>query len=279
MRLYRSNSQRSWTLGRWGDSLPEVPSPESLLVGFLSLIGVSGGVLALVGSAFAIQSWYEWAKRAAAGTVRATSALSSAGHALNRMTATRVALASVATLIIGAAQLLTVGLCYLGGNYISMFFDEPRWRAVVALLEQDAIQAVQAGEIFSTLQLDWISGTYIAIAAVVLSMSYVRAGGKARRDVAGLGVVIGLPAFVLLWLAAAAALVLVAIFLFTIAIALFMLLATGTNDLGTIASESFTNALPLIIGATVCGLYYGACQAAVHGSNVVVRMWRPIPVM
>ncbi len=68
---------------------------------------------------------------------RAAPALAAAGGRLRRTPSIRSLVTLAVTVLVPAAQLLAVGLCFLGGNYVSMVFEDYRWRAAVAAIRTD----------------------------------------------------------------------------------------------------------------------------------------------
>jgi len=248
-----------------------IPSFDEVLFQILGLLGVSGSIIALIGAAFAAQSWYDGVKMTIEFTGRARRAAGRAGAALASMRPIRGVAAVFISLVVPVAQTLTVGLCYLGGNYISMIFHEERWQRLIVAIRADPRRFYHPEQWAQFLTFDWISSGYVVLAIVVLVRSYriARQPDPSGDRLDNAGTLLAWPAAILLFLAGAA----LVICLILLALTLLLTLVTSENDSGKALRDGLTNIVPLLVGGSVCLLYFGACQAAVHGSRLVVRAW------
>lgn len=138
--------------------------------------------MSLIGLAFAIQSWVDAAKQIHGGYRWAGGVVQRGGTALMGMPGARAAVALLTTLLVPAAQLLTLGLCYLGGNYMSMGFgDDARAEAALKLLRHDPWVVLHPHQATQVLTLDWWSGGCVVLAAVFLIRSY-KLAAAGRND-------------------------------------------------------------------------------------------------
>ena len=266
--------------------VPQPPDPESLLKLLLSTAGVSSTIIALMSLAFVLSNWFGATKSAieVAKFARRTTKYA------YRLRPVQGLLSVMVLILVPAAQILTLCLCYLGGNYVALIFDQPRWRRVLNTLTTDPALRVDSDSIFQVLQphwlrgaydaispllqLDWISGSYVALAGFLIIMSYpwsIRSDD--RLDMAGK--LVALPATVLLLMAYVGAILYALVTLLSFGIFLLSLLAGVHQTFGEWAKETLVTAIPLIVGAAGCGLYYWACQAAVRGSGLVTGTWHP----
>jgi hypothetical protein len=247
----------------------EIPSVDEVLVQILGLLGLSGSIIALVTVAFAAQSWYDGVKMSIAFTRKARRGFGAASTALMSMSPIRGAAAVLITAVVPLAQALTVGLCFIGGNYISMIVNEERWAIAVAVIKEDPGHVYQPDRLAQFLTLDWISGAYVALAIIVLVRSYRLAHDSSRDRLGNAGLLIAWPAALLLFLAGVALVICLVLLLLTF----LLTLVTQQDDSATTLNGGLVNIVPLLIGGSVCLVYYSACQAAVHGSRLVVRAW------
>src|SRR5690242_14259929 len=94
--------------------LPQVPQLQQFDDWFkstLSTLGVSAGIVSLVGLAFAVQSWWDAARQVAGGSRWLGSRMRDGGIALLRMRLARAVIALLTAALVPPAQLLTLGLC------------------------------------------------------------------------------------------------------------------------------------------------------------------------
>jgi hypothetical protein len=246
-----------------------IPSFDEIVVQILGVLGVGGSIIILVGTAFAVQSWYDGARMTIAFTRKARRGIGAAGAALMSMTPIRGVAAVVITLVVPVAQVLAIGLCFLGGNYLSMIFHQERWQTAVAVIREDPEHIYDPQRLSRFLALDWISGGYVLLAVVVLVRSYRLARNVSGDSLGTAGMVLAWPAALLLFLAGVALVICLVLLLLT----LLLTLVTDENDSGSALKNGLANLVPLLVGGSVCLVYYGACQAAVHGSRLVVRAW------
>lgn len=246
--------------------MSEIPTFDEAVPATLALLGASAGILGLVGAAFALYSWYAGLRGIAAGARQAGSVLSRAAAALIGMRPVQLAVAALATVIVASAQALTLGLCFLGGNYVSMIFNEWRWQLPLEVVMDDPVGSLHPDQWSQFLVLDWVVGAYLVLAVVVLGFSYRWALDDA--DLGGVGAVLALPATILLFIGGP--LFLLALVVWALGWPLYALGGEGSEYL----SDAVSNLLPGVVGLSATAIYYGACQAAVRGSGLLVRAWR-----
>ena len=256
--------------------LPQVPELKQFDDWFkstLSALGVSAGIVSLVGLAFAIQSWWDAAKQVSEGSRWLGGKVRDGGAALMRMRLARAMIALLTALLVPPAQLLALGLCYLGGNYMSMGFgDDARARAALTLLRQDPWVVLRPAEAAQVLTLDWWSGGCVVLAAVALIRSYKLAAEGRDEQLFSAGALMAGP-IALVLLVAVCGLILCGLLLLLI---LVLSLVSGASATAFM-HENLPVVVPLLIGTGICLAYFLACQAAVRGSRLVVRAWTSPP--
>lgn len=264
--------------------IPHVGDPEELFLLALTAAGVSSTIVALLALVFSLGSWLSLT-RSAYGHARKMGVRVS-GRSRSRRGGSFAR--SFLTLAVFVSQGLTLGLCYLGGNYISLVFDSPRWNALVstlaangtftpgpALSTQHLTELVAVAQLIARfLRLDLISGSYVILATIFLVLSYPwsSAGGD-RVDLAGK--VVALPASVLLLIGGVSGVLYLLITLLSLIVYLLSVMAGVGPSFSSWGMTQLVTALPLIVGLAGCFLYYGACHLAVRASGLVVRAWSP----
>jgi hypothetical protein len=239
---------------------------DTVVKNTLQLIGVSSAIITLVAIVFIIQSWIGPAKSVARG-------VAAAGSAIGRVAAhppTNPLMAMVLTLVVLISQALTLALCFLGGNYIALGFDQSRWASTWPILESNGIVRSFSPDVLSeVLRWDPISTIYVALAFVLIAYSWKKSFQQRNPDLTGIGAGVALPATILLVMAGIGLIFGALIFLFGLVIAIF------NGDAGSYSKDQFLNFLPLLVGGAICLLYFLACQAGVRGSKVVAWAWQP----
>jgi hypothetical protein len=185
----------------------------------------------------------------------------------------QVIAALLTTAFVPAAQLLTLGLVYLGGNYLSMIVHTERWLVAVQVVTDEPWRSWQPGRLSMFLTLDWIALAYLALAVGVLAASYARVYQRRYRDLTRLGAVMALPATVMLLFGLAMGALTLALLLIGIAIVALTWMFTGELEPQYLI-QMLKSVLPLVVGLGVCAVYYAACQAAVRASRLLVEVWR-----
>jgi hypothetical protein len=254
-----------------GTELQAPPTADDLLVVVLSIVIPGSVVIVVVQTAIAIQSYI-----AAARVIRATVAGAATGiRKVAQLRPVQGSLTILTTSVVVVAQLLTLGLTYLGGNYTSILLSEQdrRWVAFLAVVDEgifgvEDLSAV-AGE---ALVADKVSLAVVALAASALLLCY-RWAYQYRFDLLTRGAfMMAFPISVFFFLSVAVALVMCGLSLFYFIIGIFGLLA------GASAAEfwgPFLDAwLPLLVGMLTCGIYFGACLASARGCGHIVNSWR-----
>jgi len=253
--------------------IPEIPQFDDGVELLLKTVGVPATIVALVAGALAVQGWVEGLRQVAEGVRKGSGAVSRSATALAEMRTAQRTASVVTTLVVPAAQILLLGLCGLVGNYISMgFTDRGRWDRLVTVVGAGPLTALRPSTFNGILRLDAISGTYLLIGAACLVASYRRAFTGRSTD--GPGQVLGLPAFVLGWLGLLSGALCGAAFLFILGLFLIELLGGQKPDWASLGDD-VRIVFPLLVGLSLCALYYAACIAGVRGSAVLVRAWSP----
>lgn len=258
----------------WG----HVPSFDEAVIALMSFFGVSSSIIGLVALAFAVQSWIDGLSMAASAARTGQRAVVSTATTLLLLGPVRILLAFLVTAATLTAQALTLGLCYVGGNYAAMAFDEERGRYIVSVLGSDnPAEWLHFDQVLPLLRWDWVSGGYVGLAGVLLVASYVVAG-RAEDEAQGtslfrIGAGVALPASFLLILAAPASIVAVVVLA---VVAVLVLVVSGADGVSDMWSRISPDLLPILAGTAVCALYFFACQLAVHGSVQALRSWRPM---
>jgi hypothetical protein len=234
---------------------------------------VSASIVSLIGLAFAIQSWVDAAKQIHGGYRWAGGVVQRGGTALMGMPGARAAVALLTTLLVPAAQLLTLGLCYLGGNYMSMGFgDDARAEAALKLLRHDPWVVLHPHQATQVLTLDWWSGGCVVLAAVFLIRSYKLAAAGRNDELFKAGAFVAGP-ITLVLLVAVCGLILCGLLLLLVLV-LSLISGASASDF---MHANLPTMIPLLIGTGICLAYFLARQAAVRGSSLVVRAWAPLP--
>jgi hypothetical protein len=159
-------------------------SPDDLFIQRLLSLGISVWIAVIVMIAFLVKSWLDWIK---AG-YRVLTATRRRAERLSGLRPVRGVVSLFFTLLVPTAQVLIVGLCYVAGNYIAVIFDRGRQIELEAAyasnpyLTYDLEQPFKfltpnwMAEAYSTfspyLRWDWISGSYLLIAVVIITKSY-----------------------------------------------------------------------------------------------------------
>jgi hypothetical protein len=254
--------------------VPNLPSFDEAVTSVLAIFGVSTSVIAMVALAFCLQSWVEAIRQILSGGRKARGLFAVMAHSLGSMRAVHTVLAVLVTVLVPIGQLFAIGLCFLGGNYISLALDSSRGEQVWAIIARERYHALEPDTLGQIVRVDLISGAYLVFAVVIVVRSYRLARSNnhvSSERLKSAAVMMAFPAVALLFLAGVAAIFLIAIVLFGTVISL-----VGGDTAGYLKQNAII-AVPLVIGAAVCGVYYGACVVAVHGSRLVVRAWAPLP--
>ncbi|MBA3339343.1 MAG: hypothetical protein H0T54_06310 [Geodermatophilaceae bacterium] len=258
---------------------------SNVFLGLLATLGLSGGILSLMAAVSVLGSW----AGAARLTVRGINKGVDTGRLLARQRPVRGAISLTLTVLVPAAQALTLGLCYLGGNYISLIFDHDRVAVVNRTLSESNL-AIDSDDVLKSLSTEWIaeayttitgllefdaiSGVYVVVAAilVVLSYGWTRDDGKLTFA----GTVVGLPGGVLLGLGLLGGVAFICVGAFVLVVGLLNVPFEGWGYLLDMAGTLVVTALPLLLGIAISGLYFWACTSAVRGSRVLVQSWSAV---
>jgi hypothetical protein len=249
-----------------------VPSFDDAVITLLGLLGVSSGILMLVGIAFALHSWVEGLRQTLSLATTVGRAAGRAGRTLVSLPPIRAVVTVLITALVPIAQCLTVGLCFVAGNYVAISFDDERWRSSLAAYHAHGESWLDREFLAAILKVDGFSGGYALFAMILLSASYSMARRTTRTDdlYFRLGIWLAAPGSLLL---VASGAVLLTSLVIGAGVGVLILVFSGGG-----AALSFLGNLRLIVplaaGFLICLLYCGACQAAVRGSRLVIRAWR-----
>ena len=256
---------------------------DEVLTSTMALAGIATPIIGLVTVAFVLQSWI--------GPARAGFRLARVGGRLARELSAfqpiRGVVSILVTILIPIAQLLTLRMCYVGGNYLSIQFDENRQLELQALFNQRPHLEFDSSDPFrflgvdwafetwtvikGTLQLDYISGGYVLLAMILIGISYKYAhDGRNRHGMNNVGTLLALPATIVLVIGG------VSMILTLILFGLTFLLRFLAGDPVNFVRE-IIGLLPWFYALVGAGIYFLACQAAVRGSLLVVRSWSAPP--
>lgn len=247
-----------------------IDSPDDYIAPLAQFFGISGGVVALVLAALALQSWFGFGKSA----LNHGRTVARAAGSVYRNPPRNLLFALLVTVLVPVAQAGALILCFLGGNYISMIWDSPRWQRAVNLFAGGLDKLPPLDSFASVLKWDTISTAYVVLGAFLILQSYIKSSRGQFESLSTIGSVLAFPAVILLGLAAISGVFTGLILLFTIAVAILGSLA-GAGSVQDTITESLPIALPLIVGSAVCFAYWSACQAAVRSSRIVVGSWKP----
>lgn len=243
--------------------VPVIPGFDELIVSFGQFLGVSVTVLALTTLAFSLASYIGPGKSVLKGAM----SVSRGARELAAHPPVNPLASLLITLVALAAQALTLGLCFLGGNYISMIGDNAHYLRAKGLFQENGLHSLSPEIMAQAFQWDPVSKTYVLAAFLLILWSYVISFRNNGSGVQFVGTIIGAPAGLLFIAAAGAAMIVAGLGIFT----LILSLLAGT--FGETLREVLTNALPLVIGGSICWLYLKACEAATKASLVVARSW------
>jgi hypothetical protein len=258
-------------------SIPDVPQFDDVVVktlakvlGFLSISG--GGIVALVALVFAVESWHSGVRGSVRIACQVTRTLRAAGSHLVDLPPMHRAGAVLVIVFVGLGQVLVVGLCFLGGNYVSLVTNGDRRRIAAETLDNDPSNLLHPTAVAKILSVDLISAGYIVLAAGVIIQSYRWALSKHpmlddKLDV--LGAIMAWPAVILGSLIAIFSAILLVVLLLGLAL---NLLFTG-GDTGDLLRQDAQLAVPYVLGFVICGIYSLSCKAAVYGAALVARVW------
>jgi hypothetical protein len=245
------------------DDLNGFPSFEVFVKQALAFVGVGGSVIALIGFAFALQSWYGPARavgrgvRAVGGELRSVASNPPA----------RPVLSSLITLIVLTAQLGALGICFLSGNYIALLVDKDRGHRFDTIVATYDWRTFDLEPFHDVIVWDSYSSIYVIVGAVLICLSYRNTWNRGESGASVIGTVLAAPAALFTCLAGLGVAIALVIGIPLIAlIALFGGSWDGLLDLLRVEA-------PYIAGVITTAIVWGACVAAVKGSTVVSRAW------
>ncbi|GHJ17072.1 hypothetical protein [Micromonospora sp. AKA38] len=244
-----------------------LPSSVLDVVGrIFPLLGVSGTIVALFLFISFVWGWYEQVRSLISLTRKARAAAGRGTDYLQRTRPKRLPVLVITTVVVPVAQLLTVTLCFITGNYIS-----------IALFPNSVDPRPKtAAEYIASLHVDWISGSYTVLALFILGRSYLlaRKSEPIHEASASSAALLAWPA-VLLGLAAAVTLAALVILLM-LSVALTLLAKLFGEDIAVVSFVSVNHSLLLPPGAIllISALYWAACSFAVQGSQLLVTAWQ-----
>ena len=258
-------------------------------LGFLAgPLGIGAWVVIVVKFLFALQSYREGLSQTVEGAKRGMAGV----QRVSRLGPIPLVLALLTTVLVPVAQLLTIAMCFVGGNYVSMVFHQARWAALVISIERDpavdvkdvhtagsfvAVAKAVALDVGHSLRWDAIAGLYVALAAFLIVRSYRQLVNSRSMDVQGDALLLGAPATLCLGAAFCVGAVSVAMAGFYVVIYLFDRFI-GDNSVTIWSPQDQHQYLvyggPFVIGVVVCLVYLYACRAALQGSGLLARAWK-----
>ncbi len=176
--------------------MDSIPSFDDLLTKtVLPQLGLPALAISVYAVAKLLQSYIDAAFAAYAGAKASGRLL----LALTQFRAVQGVASVVVTALVPVAQVLTLVMCFLGGNYISLLFHEDRFSAIVEAVQAHPPDFLSADGVLRILLVDVISGTYLAFAATLVLLSYLWARNEDRLRAAGLWM--ALPAVIIIGIA------------------------------------------------------------------------------
>jgi len=260
--------------------IPEIPSFDEIVRSLLLLLGVSSPVIAIVGLLFAVNSWLgpgRMALRGAAGVGRGI-------RAAAQYRPVAGILSVVVTLLVPVAQLLTLPVIYIGGNYAVMQFDNGRWDEFLGVIAK-----IPPVESFSTLlDLHWYSVVYTTVApfleldrftmgylmtaVLIMLLSYPLAWRDSGGWTGGLGCLLAAPTMVLFALAVVIFAGAVILTVIALAAGVLALGISGEWEWPPMLEKKYWLGMLAIIVSSIA--YFCACQAAVFAPGYIRAAWR-----
>jgi hypothetical protein len=250
------------------------PTLDKIILQWLGGLGVSGTILALLGVASFARNWLGDIRAVAAGAATA----GRTARSLAQYRPVRGVVSVFISLVVPAAQVLTLGLCYLVGNYMSIALDPVRQRMVEQAVGDDPWRVARDVDLVmslsSLLTVDLISGAYLALAVTIMALSYPWA--VRGRDTTLAGAVLAFPATLLIpvaWVGVVGYLVVCAFGVALLAVgALFGQWSTMSN----LPRDMVVIALPLVAAVAGIAAFWFACQGAVRGPRLIVSAWSTV---
>ncbi|MDG4823285.1 hypothetical protein O7635_15625 [Asanoa sp. WMMD1127] len=224
---------------------------DAVLKKVLEYLGVNSAIIFMVALAFMIQSWIGPLRQAAVVARTVPAGWSRATAAAKRNGPARVAASIAITTLVVLAQLLVVYMTYVIGNFFSVLFDDDAERKarIDQLIVTNRFEVLEVGSPQSALSMDWVSGVYVALAALFIFLSY--------RGLWAAGLVLTLP-----------------VIGFTM-IALLGIAGTLVSDDIDAADKYYLQVAGT--AAAVGVLFCVACVMSLRGSNAIVRAWQLVP--
>ena len=246
-------------------SLPEY-DPEDLLGDLLRGLGISNAfILGLIALAFVLKTWLDALEHAN----KAFEVALGVKQFLERSPALRTPIALALTAVVLFAQTCTLLIAYVIGNFISILsaygeignpdpIAEARWQVMSDAWSSSGPLGIFSANNLTSLQLDGVSGTYLALALGVLVLAYGRYPYVASFLDKGLWIWGGFLSFPL-----------------SLASPLFIL-AGGVAVTRALAGDYqlTSDDRATLAAAVVCTLYWTTCSAAIAGASYVASTWR-----
>ncbi len=239
---------------------------DNVLGEALTYLGVNSAIVFLVKLAFVIESWAVPARMAWSGLSRVHGAAAQGLTVVRGVPGVRRIALAVSSMLVLIGQALSVGLCFLVGNWLSLALGQ---HAIPERSDGDPVPT-PVEQALDAITVDWVSAAYAVLAVSLLAMSYSAAWrGRDTKRLAG---VMAFPAVLILPLLVVGGVVLIVI---TVLGFLFVLLLDLLSEASPSAflADVGAGSWPLLAGIAACALFWITCRMALSGSGLVVRMW------
>ena len=233
----------------------------------MTFVGIPIGILQLVLLAKWVLGWKDTAKKTIERAKWTKEHVRGFVETAGEMPRIRIAASLAVTVLVPLAQTLLLGLWYLVGEYIYLAANHDRAEATVQLVEQYRFDVLRPPLLAQALPPNPVADISLLIGLATLAVAYSRAAAGKTLD--GLAMVVASPGWLLVGLAYIGLMLGAAVAALLAGIMLLGLLFAGTSfDFG-----SFLPLLPIPAVGAVGYLYVWACEAGVHGAELVVRAW------
>ena len=251
----------------------------------VSALAFPVGIIILMALAFFVSSWISGLRSGLRFTRRLGRV---AGDSLRQIPRAWSVRAFFMTLLVWFGQALTLILCYLCGNAIAFFVSPSRQASAQLIFHQNQALASdptallelltpsKIGNSYRTfsplLRFDTIPQIYVTIAAFLIVMSYIWARRRENR-VEAAGIVIGLPAVILLGLTMVAGIFFLLMLIFMLFLCILSALFGIEGSWGDLL-DMIIIGIPYLVCLGFSYVYYWACMNSVRSSKVVVLTWK-----
>ncbi len=253
-----------------------LPSFENAVAMLLASLGVGAPIITILLLVWTLKSWLDIAEQTVKGARHVSQFSRRIGQNLRQMPRARVATSIAITALVAMAQLLTVFMCYLFGNFIAMYFKH-RQAEVSAAITEKSFGVLLPQNLWSITHFDAISGTYTVIAVLIIALSYLLVkDADGEKSVSDLAKLMALPATLVSYLAMVVLVVMGGI---TLLLWLILWIASGfSNAVPDAIKPALPGLLQITILLVICLLFKGICKAALKSSKTTLDAWNETQV-